>query len=87
VAQSLRLVINQRLVPATGGGRTALREFVAFDSRLRSQFLQADPTEWPTLTRRAVDGQGQSYAVAIQRALDAGRISQETAAFQMKELG
>ena len=87
VAQSLRLVINQRLVPATGGGRIALREFLAFDSRLRSQFLRADPTEWPTLTRRAVDEQGQSYAVAIQRALDAGRISEKTAAFQMRELG
>jgi defect-in-organelle-trafficking protein DotB len=87
VAQSLRLVVNQRLVPSTSGGRTALREFLAFDARLRSEFLRVDPSEWPALTRRALDEQGQSYAVAIQRALDAGRISQATAAFQMKELG
>jgi len=54
---------------------------------LRSQFLRVDPSEWPTLTRRAIDEQGQSYAVAIQRALHDGRISEATASFQMKELG
>jgi defect-in-organelle-trafficking protein DotB len=87
VAQSLRLVINQRLALSIDGRRTALREYVAFDSRLRSQFLRCDPTEWPALTRRAVDEQGQSYAMAIDRALNEGRISEQVAAHERRNIG
>ena len=36
----------------------------------------------PLLTRRAVEKQGQSYAVAIERALNEGRISEEVARVQ-----
>jgi defect-in-organelle-trafficking protein DotB len=82
VAQSLRLVINQRLAPTVDGRRTALREFLVVDNALRSKFLVTDPREWPALTRRAVDEQGQSYAVAIERALNQGRISEEVARVQ-----
>jgi defect-in-organelle-trafficking protein DotB len=82
VAQSLRLVINQRLAPTIDGRRTALREFLVVDNALRSKFLVTDPREWPALTRRAVDEQGQSYAVAIERALNEGRISEEVARVQ-----
>jgi len=87
VAQSLRLVINQRLAISTDGRRTALREFLVFDSKLRTRFLQTHPSEWPALTRKAVDEQGQSYPVAIKRALEEGRITSEVAAIEMKELG
>jgi defect-in-organelle-trafficking protein DotB len=86
VAQSLRLVINQRLAISTDGRRTALREFLVFDSKLRTRFLQTNPSEWPALTRKAVDEQGQSYPVAIRRALEEGRITPEVAAIEMKEL-
>lgn len=82
VAQSLRLVINQRLAPTIDGRRTALREFLVVDNALRSKFLITDPREWPALTRRAVDEQGQSYSVAIDRALNEGRISEEVARIQ-----
>jgi defect-in-organelle-trafficking protein DotB len=82
VAQSLRLVINQRLAPTIDGRRTALREFLVVDNALRSKFLVTEPREWPALTRRAVDEQGQSYAVAIDRALNEGRISEEVARVQ-----
>lgn len=84
VGQSLRLVINQRLAHSTDGKRTALREFLGFDARLRTRLLKADPTDWPILTREAVDEQGQSFAVAIRRALEEGRISEEVAAKEMK---
>ena len=67
VAQSLRLVINQRLARSTDGRRTALREFLVFDAGLRGAFLGAEPSEWPALTRRAVEEQGQSYRAAIER--------------------
>ena len=87
VAQSLRLVINQRLAPAVDGRRTALREYLVFDAALRSQFLRTDPREWPALTRRAVNEQGQSYRVAIANALRAGRISEQTAGFELRQVG
>ena len=82
VAQSLRLVINQRLAPTIDGKRTALREFLVVDHTLRNKFLVTDPSEWPMLTRRAVEEQGQSYAVAIDRALADGRISEDVARVQ-----
>ena len=87
VAQSLRLVINQRLAQSTDGRRTPLREYLVFNAELRGQFLRTEPSEWPALTRRAVDEQGQSYRAAIGRALQDGRISEETAAFELRQVG
>jgi defect-in-organelle-trafficking protein DotB len=87
VAQSLRLVINQRLAQSIDGRRTPLREYLVFDAELRGQFLRTEPSEWPVLTRRAVDGQGQSYRAAIERALQEGRISDATAAFELRQVG
>jgi defect-in-organelle-trafficking protein DotB len=82
VAQSLRLVINQRLAPTIDGKRTALREFLVVDRALRAKFLVTDPREWPSLTREAVEVDGQSYAKSIDRALLEGRISEEVAETQ-----
>lgn len=87
VAQSLRLVVNQRLTISTDGKRVALREFLAFDKNLRTRFLETDPTQWPSLTRKAVEEQGQSYRVAIENALRAGRITKDTAAYELREIG
>lgn len=87
VAQSLRLVINQRLLPSTDGKRTAVREFVVFDARLRTKLLQADPSQWPVITRDAVGHDGQSYAVGIRAALAEGRICAGTAARALREIG
>ncbi|MEK8121712.1 ATPase, T2SS/T4P/T4SS family [Methylocystis sp. IM4] len=87
VAQSLRLVINQRLTRSVDGKRTALREFLVFDRKLRTRFLETDPGEWPSLTRRTIEEQGQSFAKAIHVALQKGRISAETAAYELREEG
>ncbi|WOJ91771.1 ATPase, T2SS/T4P/T4SS family (plasmid) [Methylocapsa polymorpha] len=87
VAQSLRLVINQRLTSSSDGKRVPLREYLAFDRSLRTQFLETDPSQWPSLTRKAVEEQGQSYKVAIENALRAGRITKETAAYELREIG
>ena len=86
VAQSLRLVINQRLARSIDGRRTALREFLVFDAGLRNRFLRTDPAEWPALTRRAVEEQGQSYRKAVEHALKDGRISEQTAKFELREV-
>ena len=65
----------------------ALREYLVFDSALRRKFLRTDPCEWPELTRQAVENHGQSYRRAIDRALEEGRISEEIAAFERRQVG
>lgn len=87
VAQSLRLIINQRLARSADGRRTALREYLAFDTDLRRKYLRTDPAQWPGITRVAVAEQGQSYAASVRKALEAGRITEETAAFELREVG
>ncbi|USQ74627.1 Flp pilus assembly complex ATPase component TadA (plasmid) [Roseomonas mucosa] len=83
-AQSLRLIVNQRLAFSTDGKRTALREILVFDEELRGQLMRTDANDWPDLTKRAVQERGQSYEVAIGKALAEGRITEATAAREMR---
>ena len=87
VAQSLRLIVNQRLAVSVDGRRTALREILVVDSRFRTQLLHTPPSDWPALTHKAVREQGQSFATAIRTALAQGRISERVAAHELKEIG
>ncbi|GAV36437.1 Twitching mobility protein [Roseomonas sp. TAS13] len=83
-AQSLRLIVNQRLAFSTDGRRTALREILVFDEELRGQLMRTDAKDWPDLTKHAVRERGQSYEVAIRKALEDGRITEATAAREMR---
>ena len=88
VAQSLRLIVNQRLTRTINGRRTALREVLVFDAPLRNQLLGTDPTSWPSLTQRAVEEDGISYRNSIESAVRKGRISeQQTAAYELRQVG
>ena len=88
VAQTLRLIVNQRLVPATDGTRTALREFLAFDRPMRRRLAEAAPERWPALVEEMLaEGRGQSFEQAIRRALAEGRITEATAAAVRKDIG
>ena len=87
VAQSLRLIVNQRLTRTIEGHRTALREVLVFDAPLRNQLLKTDPNDWPSLTQRAVEEHGISYRSSIKRAVREGRISEQTAAFELRQVG
>lgn len=87
VAQSLRLIVNQRLARSVDGRRTALREILVFDADVRNQLLRTDPRDWPALTQRAVEERGISYRRSIERALAEGRISEETAAYELRQVG
>ncbi|MDD2859487.1 MAG: ATPase, T2SS/T4P/T4SS family [Acidiphilium sp.] len=87
LAQSLRLVVNQRLVPSVDGKRTALREYLVFDDDLRKKLLRASPSDWPEIAQDALGRHGQSYRIAAQRALAQGRISEETAYLIKREFG
>ena len=87
LGQALRLIINQMLVPATDGTRTALREFLVFDRPLRTRLLRADPASWPSMIEDAVAEQGQSYATAARVAVEQGRITEQTAQRVLREIG
>ena len=88
VAQTLRLIVNQRLVPSLDGTRTALREFLVFDRPMRRKLADTNPDRWPALVEDMLaEGRGQSFERAIQRALAEGRISEATAADVRGDLG
>ena len=73
VAQTLRLIVNQRLVRSLDGTRTALREFLVFDRPMRRKLAGTNPDRWPALVEDMLaEGRGQSFEGAIQRALAGG---------------
>ncbi len=86
VAQSLRLIVNQRLTRTVDGTRTALREILVFDATLRNRLLRTEPGDWPSLTQSAVAEKGISYRASIGRALREGRISEQTAAYELRQV-
>ena len=87
VAQSLRLIVNQRLLRSTNGKRTAIREILVFDAPLRDQLLRTTPSDWPALTQRAVDEHGISFRSSIARALGENRITEAVATHELQQLG
>jgi defect-in-organelle-trafficking protein DotB len=86
IAQTLRLVVNQRLVRSTDGKRTALREFLVFNRRIRRRLSETDPDRWPNLIDELLESEGQSFAVAAHRALDEGRIAEETVRVELRDV-
>ncbi len=86
IAQTLRLIVNQRLVPSTDGKRTALREYLVFDRKVRRKLAETDPDRWPNLIDALLEPEGQSYRVATQRALDTGLITEETVRTRLKDV-
>ena len=86
VLESMRLVINQRLARSTDGKRTALREFLIFNGSIRDRLSRATPEEWTQVTKQCVEEHGQSFRMAIEKAFQAGRISEQTAAHELREI-
>ena len=77
--QSLRLIINCALVFSLDGRRTQLREYLAFGAEERRLFLDTPVIAWPRLTETLLAERGQTYAVAVRRALEAGLIAGDVA--------
>jgi defect-in-organelle-trafficking protein DotB len=87
LVSTLRLIVNQRLVPSTNGAQTVLREFLVFDRSLRQRLLDAQPDTWRSVCGNALATNGQSFAQAARVALREGRISEETETAIRKEFG
>ena len=79
LAQSLRLIVNQRLVWSADGKRTPVREFLAFDRATRRKLAATNPDEWPRLVEAMAEEQGTTFADSIRAARSEGRISAEIA--------
>lgn len=73
------VILAQRLVPKVGGGRIAVREWIAFNDEIRDKLLQcANSGQIALYMQRAVEEFGQSFAMDAKRLLDNGLISVDT---------
>jgi defect-in-organelle-trafficking protein DotB len=75
---SLRLVIQQRLVPRKGGGRVALREFLDFPQERRRELAGVKPQELNNHIQPMVEDDGQSIREAARMKYQQGLITEET---------
>lgn len=75
---SLRLIIYQRLVPRRGGGRVALREFLAFDEGVRRELLHVPLEDLGSAIRSQVSAQGQTLLKSATANYEKGLIPDET---------
>ena len=71
---AMTMVVTQVLVPDPVGGRTALREWLAFDAELKAALLESPQAAWPTKIGAALAASGNDLAAAAERALRQGRI-------------
>jgi defect-in-organelle-trafficking protein DotB len=86
IAQTLRLIVNQRLVPSTDGKRAALREYLVFTRSIRRKLAETDPDRWPNMIEKLLETEGQSFRLATTRALEDGLITEETVRTRLKDV-
>lgn len=85
VAEHSRAIVNQRLVESRDGRRTAIREFIRVDRKLRDCLLDNPVRRWSGLFKEAIADRGQTYEASIQRALQAGLITDAIAGRALRE--
>lgn len=78
IIETLRLILWQRLVPATDGKRVALREFLIFDEKVRDALLSCEPHQVTAKSRALLNQYGQPMSVDAKEKLAQGQISQRT---------
>ena len=80
---AMNLAVTQVLAPnpagsdrstSVRGGRTALREWLVFDDRLKAELLELPQTGWPARIETALAATGNNLAAAAGRAVAEGRI-------------
>ena len=73
---ALRLIVHQRLLPRTGGGRVAIRSFLAIDQYVRDQVVGLSAAQSVPILRTLVAERGQTLLVSAQKALENGLIDE-----------
>lgn len=76
IIETLRLIVWQRLVPTVDGKRTALREFLVFDDKIRDQLISVDPEQITGATRKLLKQYGQPMIKVAKQKFDKGIISE-----------
>ncbi len=74
---SLRLIIQQRLVPARQGGRVALREFLVFTAEHREHLFQVPLSHLIPEIEQLVQKDGQPLVRDARRKFEAGLIDED----------
>ena len=74
---AMTLVVTQVLLPRPAGGRTALREWLAFDAGLKAALLESPQAAWPAKIAAALAATGNDLAAAAARAHREGRIGED----------
>ena len=78
IISSLRVVVSQRLVPATNGKRQALREFVIMNDEIVDFILDAGIENITASCRKVLKDHGRSFLQDATEKYNAGLISQKT---------
>jgi defect-in-organelle-trafficking protein DotB len=80
IVETTRFIMAQRLVPKVGGGRIAVREYLAFDDSIRERLSElSDMGKVTQVVQKIVEGRGNSFAVEGERLLAAGLIDEAVA--------
>ncbi len=74
---AMTLVVTQVLLPNPHGGRTALREWLAFDAGLKAALLESPQAAWPATIAAALAETGNDLAATSRHARRAGLIEDE----------
>ena len=74
---SLRLIIQQRLLPDTSGGRMAVREYLAFTPQIRRELMQTPVHGLIARIENYVQEQGQPLLKTAGQMYDAGKITEQ----------
>ena len=72
----MSLVVTQMLLPNPQGGRTAIREWLAFDGALKAALMEAPQEHWPASIAQALQRTGNDLATAAETAWRGGRIGE-----------
>ena len=74
---AMTLVVTQVLLRNPNGGRTALREWLAFDAGLKAALLESPQAAWPATIGAALAATGNDLAAAARKAHASGLIADE----------
>lgn len=72
--ETIRMIVTQTLVPKVGGGRVALREYMAFTEEIREHMLNMSFEKWPFELMNLVAKEGKTMERSARDAFDAGLI-------------
>ena len=74
---SIRCIVQQRLLPNPAGGRTALREFLVLNQGMRDRLAGKSLSDIKTELTELVESHGQPLLTDAQRKFSAGLITEQ----------